>query len=149
MEEKVIHIINDPKLNALTAPELKLYRPKISYPKAVGFVVLHIFIAFAITYAFYCIKDHFDFSAALMPALKHFWITTFVLFIITSRVSCIWFVRLYQRYAKSETRLRCCMTPSCSEYSILAFKKYGTIIGGIKTFRRLLRCHPPGGVDYP
>ncbi|MBU5417691.1 membrane protein insertion efficiency factor YidD [Anaerobutyricum soehngenii] len=61
----------------------------------------------------------------------------------------IWFIRVYQRYAKSETRLRCCYTPSCSEYAILALKKYGLVIGSIKAFKRLLRCGPPGGIDYP
>ncbi|MGI6401706.1 MAG: membrane protein insertion efficiency factor YidD [Thermoguttaceae bacterium] len=61
----------------------------------------------------------------------------------------IWFIRVYQRYAKAETRLRCCYTPSCSEYAILALRKYGALIGGFKTVRRLLRCGPPGGIDYP
>lgn len=38
---------------------------------------------------------------------------------------------------------------SCSQYAILALQKYGLLIGSIKAVRRLLRCGPPGGIDYP
>jgi putative membrane protein insertion efficiency factor len=73
---------------------------------------------------------------------------------ITAAVLClrlvlIWLVKVYQHYAKSETRLRCCFEPSCSEYAVLVLKKYGTVVGIIKTIHRLRRCHPPGGIDYP
>ena len=90
-----------------------------------------------------------DETVLFANVLQKMCIVTPLLFLCTLRFTFIWFVRMYQHYAKSETRLRCCMTPSCSEYAILAFKKYGAILGAIKTFRRLLRCHPPGGVDYP
>ena len=148
MSDKIPHYINNPIINAATAPELKLYRPKIHYWKAVVYVLAHL-VGGILLAAFYCgCVDGFSTitSEVLVgPAL----ISSGLLLLLTMRISFIWFVRLYQHYAKSETRLRCCMTPSCSEYAILAFKKYGAIWGGIKTFKRLLRCHPPGGIDYP
>ena len=61
----------------------------------------------------------------------------------------IFAIRLYQRYADAETRLRCRQTPSCSNYGILAIEKYGAIWGLWKTIQRLKRCRPPGRVDFP
>lgn len=148
MGESIPHYKNDPVTNAATAPELKLHRPQIRYRNAILYVLMHIVIAFLISSIWtLLVKQQSDSSSTsfLLKILMVFFITN----LVTLRFTFIWFVRVYQRYAKSETRLRCCMTPSCSEYAILAFKKYGAIIGGIKTFRRLLRCHPPGGIDYP
>lgn len=61
----------------------------------------------------------------------------------------IWFVHFYQHYASDKTRLKCVYEPSCSEYMILAINKYGVFRGLFKGIKRLLRCHPPGGIDYP
>lgn len=59
-------------------------------------------------------------------------------------------IHYYQRHAPSRIRNACLYEPSCSNYMILALKKYGFILGGYKGLKRLLRCHPPnGGVDYP
>lgn len=148
MGENIPHYVNDPIINAATAPELKLYRPHISYWKAALYVGAHILIGSMLSVVYVLLFKGIDairFSECLYPFL----VATALLFLVTLRVTFIWFVRMYQHYAKSETRLRCCMTPSCSEYAILAFKKYGAIWGSIKTFKRLLRCHPPGGIDYP
>lgn len=43
----------------------------------------------------------------------------------------------------------CRFVPTCSEYALIAFEKYGVIRGGYLTIRRILRCHPfhPGGYD--
>lgn len=45
----------------------------------------------------------------------------------------------------------CRFEPSCSEYMILAARKYGPICGACKGTRRIMRCHPwnPGGYDPP
>lgn len=146
--ERIPHFVNNPKVNAATAPELKLFRPKISYLKAGLYVITHFAVGFLISLVWVWIEQGktIDWFRSITAKI---WITIPLVFLITLRFSLIWFVKVYQHYAKSETRLRCCMTPSCSEYAILAFKKYGAIWGGIKTWKRLLRCHPPGGVDYP
>ena len=49
-------------------------------------------------------------------------------------------VLLYQRYASYSVRERCTMIPSCSEYMILAVKKYGAVKGLFKGIGRLRRC---------
>ena len=66
------------------------------------------------------------------------------------RVTLIGTVMLYQRVASEETRSQCRFEPTCSQYMILALRKYGFLIGTIKGLDRIRRCHPPhGGVDYP
>lgn len=62
----------------------------------------------------------------------------------------IFCVLLYQKYAPESMRASCLYTPSCSEYMILAIKKYGCIKGFTKGVKRVRRCHTPnGGIDYP
>ncbi len=43
----------------------------------------------------------------------------------------------------------CRFYPTCSEYALLAIKKYGAAKGTVLTLKRLLKCHPfhPGGYD--
>jgi hypothetical protein len=43
----------------------------------------------------------------------------------------------------------CRFYPSCSEYAKLSIEKYGVLVGGIKAFKRIIKCHPfhPGGYD--
>ena len=45
--------------------------------------------------------------------------------------------------------VRCRFEPTCSEYSVEAFKRFGVIKGGILTLYRVVRCHPlcEGGSD--
>lgn len=146
--EKIPHYINNPIINAATAPELKLYRPKISFVKAFLYILANLIAAFLLSLGWILLENG-RITNWIENIKTKMIIVSLFLFLVTLRFSFIWFVKVYQRYAKSETRLRCCMTPSCSEYAILAFKKYGAIWGGIKTWKRLLRCHPPGRVDYP
>lgn len=153
-EKKIPHYINDPVINRLTAPENKLYRPEIHFGKAIGITLGVICGTFAVSFlisALFVKLDLFGFENKSQPQafFSVYWIAQLLVFVVTLRYIMIWFIRIYQRYAKSETRLRCCYTPSCSEYAILALKKYGVLIGGIKAVRRLLRCGPPGGIDYP
>lgn len=148
MAEDIPHYKNDPVTNVATAPELKLYRPQINFYRAIIFIIVHVIISFIGALVWTMVVEQ-ALPQSICQLLLKVTIILCVTFFLTLRFSLIWCVRVYQRYAKSETRLRCCMTPSCSEYAILALKKYGAIIGGIKTFKRLLRCHPPGGIDYP
>lgn len=43
----------------------------------------------------------------------------------------------------------CRFYPTCSEYGVQAFEKYGVIKGGVLTIWRILRCNPwnKGGND--
>ena len=63
----------------------------------------------------------------------------------------IFLVRCYQRLLSPLLGRICRFHPSCSEYYILAVRKYGLMRGSWKGVCRICRCHPfhPGGVDYP
>ncbi len=43
----------------------------------------------------------------------------------------------------------CRFVPTCSEYAMLAVKKYGAVRGTALALKRIFRCHPfhPGGYD--
>lgn len=153
-EQKIPHYINDPVINKLNAPENKLYRPEIHFGKAaivtITTIILTLLVSWAITLIF--IRQgifNLEQNGQLANFLSIYWKVQLLVLLWTLKYIFIWFIRVYQRYAKSETRLRCCYTPSCSEYAILALKKYGLILGCIKAVKRLLRCGPPGGIDYP
>jgi putative membrane protein insertion efficiency factor len=62
-------------------------------------------------------------------------------------------VRFYQKFLSKYTP-RCIYVPSCSEYCILAVKKYGVRKGLKKAWERINRCdmahiHNYGMEDYP
>lgn len=69
----------------------------------------------------------------------------------------IFFIKIYQKTLSLDhgplknvfPYSGCRFTPTCSEYGIQAFKKYGVIKGGAKTIWRIMRCNPfnPGGHD--
>lgn len=42
----------------------------------------------------------------------------------------------------------CRYTPTCSEYTVQAIKKYGPFKGGVLAIKRILRCNPWGGSGY-
>lgn len=42
----------------------------------------------------------------------------------------------------------CRFTPTCSQYALEAFRKYGPFKGFWLSLRRILRCHPWGGSGY-
>lgn len=47
---------------------------------------------------------------------------------------------------------KCRFYPTCSNYGLIALKKYGFIKGWLKTIKRILRCNPKNNkscVDYP
>ena len=43
----------------------------------------------------------------------------------------------------------CRFYPNCSNYAYQAIEKYGLLKGAIKSFKRIIKCHPfnPGGYD--
>ncbi|NQV73592.1 membrane protein insertion efficiency factor YidD [bacterium] len=54
-------------------------------------------------------------------------------------------VRGYQLVISPHLGSSCRYSPTCSEYSIQALKKYGAIKGLILTIHRVVRCNPWGG----
>jgi len=61
----------------------------------------------------------------------------------------IYLIKIYRLLISPIFPSSCRFTPTCSEYSIEAIKKYGVIKGGILSVKRISRCHPlnPGGYD--
>jgi hypothetical protein len=64
------------------------------------------------------------------------------------RLLFIGLVRAYQLLLSPHMPNTCRFHPSCSQYSIQAFREYGAIRGLILTVYRLGRCHPWGGHGY-
>ena len=60
-------------------------------------------------------------------------------------------IRFYQKKISPLFGPKCRFYPSCSQYAILAIKKYGLLKGLLKAIFRILRCNPlsKGGIDYP
>lgn len=60
-------------------------------------------------------------------------------------------VRGYQWCVRPILPPACRFQPSCSEYMILAVRKYGAIRGAWRGVCRIARCHPwnAGGYDPP
>jgi len=63
----------------------------------------------------------------------------------------ILFVRGYQKLLRPLLPPMCKYQPGCSEYFILAVKKYGPVVGCAKGTWRICRCNPwsKGGYDPP
>ena len=49
-------------------------------------------------------------------------------------------VRVYRAYVSPIDGRNCPMYPSCSEYSLLCFRKHGFLVGWVMTCDRLFRC---------
>ncbi|SDQ58031.1 hypothetical protein SAMN05216232_2654 [Virgibacillus subterraneus] len=58
-------------------------------------------------------------------------------------------IKFYQKAISPFKPPTCRFLPTCSEYGLLAFKRFGVIKGGYLTIKRISKCHPfhPGGVD--
>jgi len=72
-------------------------------------------------------------------------------------VLAIWFINnIWKKrlgpYYKKKHRIICRFYPTCSDYAVIAFKKYGLIKGVYLSFRRIRRCTPNNTescFDYP
>ena len=51
-------------------------------------------------------------------------------------------IRVYQIFCSPFLPFRCKFNPTCSQYGLLSIQKYGTLLGGILTVWRLMRCNP-------
>jgi uncharacterized protein len=55
---------------------------------------------------------------------------------------------MYKTIFSSQDNNVCSFTPSCSEFGLMAVKKYGPIVGGIRTMDRLSRCNGLSPAKY-
>lgn len=54
-------------------------------------------------------------------------------------------IRIYQIFISPLFGASCRYTPTCSQYGLLAIKKYGPFKGGWLTLKRIASCNPWGG----
>lgn len=64
-----------------------------------------------------------------------------------SRILCV-LIRAYQLVISPVLAPSCRFAPSCAEYARQAVARHGALRGGRLSVRRLLRCHPWGGMGY-
>jgi len=57
-------------------------------------------------------------------------------------------IRAYQLVISPWLGPKCRFTPTCSEYSLQAFKKYGPVKGFRLSVNRIRKCHPWGDSGY-
>ena len=57
-------------------------------------------------------------------------------------------IQFYRKAISPWTPPSCRFTPTCSQYGLEAFKRYGLFKGFWLTVKRLARCHPWGGSGY-
>ena len=58
-------------------------------------------------------------------------------------------IKLYRIFISPLLGSNCRHTPTCSEYGIIALKKYGAFKGTFLTAKRIIKCNPlfKGGYD--
>lgn len=54
-------------------------------------------------------------------------------------------IKIYQWILSPLIGPSCRFTPTCSNYALEAFRKYGVLKGFWLTVKRISRCHPWGG----
>jgi hypothetical protein len=57
-------------------------------------------------------------------------------------------IKIYQVLISPLIPPSCRFTPTCSQYTLEALKKYGILKGSWLGFRRIIKCHPWGGSGY-
>ena len=142
----------------------QLYRPNTTIKTALIFVLLfvcgtgvltglahYVFMTVGIfVYLPSRVQDFYNTHVFLSVAILCT-IVIFIEFCFCFKYAVIGVIKLYQHYAPEEIRRRCLFKPTCSEYAIMAVRKYGGIIGLCKSYFRLFyRCR--GNIyqiDYP
>lgn len=57
-------------------------------------------------------------------------------------------IRFYQLVISPWLGPKCRFTPTCSQYALEAFKKFGLFKGFWLSVKRISKCHPWGGSGY-
>ena len=57
-------------------------------------------------------------------------------------------IKTYQFFLSPILKTNCRYLPTCSEYSITAFKEHGLLYGFYYSLKRIFKCHPLGGHGF-
>lgn len=124
--------------------ERHLARPKISWLRICGYVIILILLFLLSTWLLFVASHNFTFSLIVSFLIC----LLYILFFLKSILICL--VKIYQRYAPDKVRMKCRFEPSCSQYMIMAIQKYGAVKGLVMGIKRLSRCKVGnGGYDFP
>lgn len=65
------------------------------------------------------------------------------------RIFFIFMIKCYRKYLSPLLGPNCRFDPTCSQYALQAFEKYGTFKAMVLTLKRIGKCHPfnKGGYD--
>ena len=54
----------------------------------------------------------------------------------------VFVIKIYQRIISPLLGPKCRFTPSCSQYAVIALRRFGLIKGSWLMVKRVLKCHP-------
>ena len=151
MTKYCIKHINNPYLNKLLSPAANLYRPNLPYSQitTLSAILVLLTILCSLATIFLNAKTEVQHVVSNNQIINIFIFWFLITFAVASKYYLIFAVMVYQRFAKAEIRLKCCCYPSCSQYSIIALRKYGTIVGVYLTVKHCINCRPPGLKEFP
>lgn len=140
----IVKQCTDPHISRLTSSSSRLYRPTVNHWGFIMRVAVVVLLAAGSTVA----------SLPVGESISQFSLRSFTLWICLWLLACsrpllVYPVRCYQQYAPSSTRCRCGHVPSCSEYTIICFYKYGPVAGTAIALNRLRRCGKRSRLDFP
>jgi putative component of membrane protein insertase Oxa1/YidC/SpoIIIJ protein YidD len=124
-----------------------LSRPSTNFKTGlIWFVVLELLvlaIAFVVSFLFGKLKLTVSFYYLYL-------LSSVLVYCIYLKKICVLAIEIYQHYASDETRRRCSLMPSCSEYALLSLQKYNVFKALYKIFTRLnSRCNGIYKIDFP
>jgi len=117
----------------------KFIRPNTNIFNAVCFIFIFMLVCFIISITVKLLFEKIHFMLVFMFVF-------FSIMFIMLKMIIIGIVEIYQHYMPESLRRRCLCMPTCSEYMILAVKKYGAVKGIKKGLYRLI--HTCRGTDY-
>ena len=125
----------------------QLIAPETNIISLIVLILLLELMSIIAALATYYVLNWFDISFSFK--ILHL-VLSLTVFCLCFKKVCISAVEVYQHYATEETRRRCTLMPSCSEYTLLALKKYNVFKALYKTYIRLTKeCKGNYKIDYP
>jgi len=127
----------------------KLIRTKANILTFLLWILVIEVISIVVAYILYRLFHWFGITFSISFSTLYLLISAIMLLIFLKKIS-ILLIEMYQYYASDETRRKCTMMPSCSEYALLALKKHNVFKGLYKTHIRLTtKCNGSYIIDYP